>query len=55
MAVDLSWRGLGGFPLFDDEVGSNVNAVDDVEREEVVVDFSLGRDGVVQVLGNVVS
>jgi hypothetical protein len=49
MAVELSWRELGEFPFFDDEVGSNVDAVDDVEREEVVADFSLGRGGVVQV------
>lgn len=55
MAVDLPWRGLGVVPVFDEEVGSNVSAVDDVKREEVVDDSSLGRDGAVQVLDNVVS
>ena len=55
MAVDLSRRELGEVPFVDEEVGNNVNAVDDVEREEVVADSALGRDGAVQVVDNVVS
>ena len=55
MAVDLSQRGLGEVPFVDDEVGSNVSAVDDVKRGEVVADSSRGMDGAVQVLDNVVS
>ena len=55
MAVDLLWRGLGVIPFYDEEVGSNVSAVDDVKREEVVADSSRGRDGALQVLDNVVS